>query len=129
MMSKSMGIFMDHANAHLIEFSAEPIETTLISSDFTHEVKIETLANSEYTMHNKEQQQQNAFYKKLGTAIKQYTNVLLFGPTNAKVELLNMLKEDQGFNNIKIDVKDSDKMTENQQYAFVKQHFENPNRI
>jgi stalled ribosome rescue protein Dom34 len=129
MMSKSMGIFMDHANAHLIEFSAEPIESTLISSDFTHEVKIETLANSEYTMHNKEQQQQNAFYKKLGTAIKQYTNVLLFGPTNAKVELLNMLKEDQGFNNIKIDVKDSDKMTENQQYAFVKQHFENPNRI
>ncbi|MBC7651818.1 MAG: hypothetical protein H7101_08720 [Deinococcales bacterium] len=120
---------MDHANAHLIEFSAEPIETTSISSDFTHEEKADTLGKSEYTMHNKEQQQQHAFYKKLGNAIKQYTDVLLFGPTNAKVELLNMLKEDNAFSDIKIEVKDSDKMTDNQQYAFVKHHFENPHRI
>ena len=129
MMTKSLGIFMDHANAQLIEFSTEPLETTTISSDFTHEEKIDTLANSEYTMHNKEQQQQNAFYKKLGNVIKQYTDVLLFGPTNAKVELLNMLKEDHVFDNIKINVIDSDKLTENQQYAFVNNYFENLNRI
>ena len=129
MISKSLGIFMDHANAHLIEFSAEPIATITISSDFTHEEKIDTLAKGEYTMHNKEQQQQHAFYTKLGTAIKQYTDVLLFGPTNAKVELLNMLKDNHAFNNIKINIADSDKMTENQQYAFVKHYFENPNRI
>ena len=129
MTSKNLGIFMDHANARLIEFSVEPLEITTISSDFTHEEKIDTLANSEHTMHNEEQQQQHAFYKKLGNVVKEYTHVLLFGPTNAKVELLNILKEDHAFDNIKINVADSDKMTENQQYAFVKYYFENPNRV
>ena len=38
-------------------------------------------------MHNKEQHEQSDYYKKLGETIKNYTEVLLFGPTDAKVEL------------------------------------------
>jgi hypothetical protein len=52
-----------------------------------------------------------------------YENVLLFGPTNAKVELFNILRADLAFSNIKIEVKDADKMTDNQQRAFVKDYF------
>ncbi len=48
-------------------------------------------------MHNKEQQQQSEYYKTLGETIKNYDDVLLFGPTNAKVELLNILKADISF--------------------------------
>jgi hypothetical protein len=54
---------------------------------------------------------------------KKYEEVILFGPTNAKVELMNILKEDQHFNKIKIDVKSTDRMTDNQQVAFVKDYF------
>ena len=63
------------------------------------------------------------FYKKLGEVIRKYEEVILFGPTNAKVELYNLLKADHLFSKVKIEVQQTDKMTENQQHAFVKHHF------
>jgi hypothetical protein len=72
---------------------------------------------------NKEQHRQSDFYKRLGETIRNYESIVLFGPTNAKVELYNILREDQRFENIKIEVKAADKMTENQQHAFVKEYF------
>ena len=55
--------------------------------------------------------------------IKKYDEVILFGPTDAKVELFNFLDEDSHFDEINIGVEDTDKMTENEQYAFVKGYF------
>lgn len=55
--------------------------------------------------------------------VKNYKEVLLFGPTDAKTELFNTLKSDHHFDKVKIDVKQSDKLTENQQHAFVQEHF------
>lgn len=120
---KKLGVCMDHSSAHLIGFTHNPTETTTIASDFTHQVKEQSLGRSENVMHHKEQQQQHHFYKKLGDAIKNYDEVLLFGPTNAKVELANILKSDHHFDKIVIDVKDADKMTAHQQHAFVNEHF------
>jgi hypothetical protein len=105
---KKLGIWMDHANAHL---------------KFTHEEKEKTLHKSESMMHHKEQHQQSEYYQSLGEIIKDYDDVLLFGPTNAKVELLNMLEADSGFSKIKIETMQADKMTENQEHAFVKDYF------
>ena len=67
--------------------------------------------------------QQSEYYKKLGEIIKNYEGVILFGPTEAKVELFNTLKADHHFEKINIEVKQADKMTENQQHAFVREHF------
>ena len=66
---------------------------------------------------------QAEFYKQLSEIIKNYKEVLLFGPTDAKVELHNILKANHLFANIKIDVKQADKMTEHQEHAFVREHF------
>ena len=74
-------------------------------------------------MHNKEQREQHDYYKKLGEVIKNYNDVILFGPTSAKTELYNILKEDHRFENIKIETQKTDNMTENQQHAFVREHF------
>ncbi len=120
---KNLGIWMDHANAHVMEFTTDPIETTIITSGFTHEAKEQTLGKSENVMHNKEQHQQSEYYKKLIETIKNYDDVVLFGPTNAKVELLNVLRANHNFEKIKIEVKQTDKMTENQEHAFVRDHF------
>lgn len=121
--AKNLGIWMDHSSAHVMEFTANPIETKIISSKFTHDEKVRSLAKSEDIMHNKEQHQQSAYYKQLGETIKQYESVLLFGPTDAKTELFNILKADHHFEKISIQVKQTDKMTENQQHAFVKDYF------
>lgn len=120
---KKLGIWMDHAHAHLMEFSTESIATNIIESKFTHESKEETLGRSEHVMHNKEQHQQSEFYRGLGEKIRHYDEVILFGPTDAKTELLNVLKAYQRFAKIKIETKQADKMTENQQHAFVKEYF------
>jgi hypothetical protein len=121
--SKSLGIWMDHSTAHLMEFTADPIETKVIASKFTHEAREQSLNKSENLMHNKQQHQQSDYYKKLGEVIKNYTDVILFGPTEAKSELLNVLKADHNFKKIKIEAKQADRMTENQQHAFVREYF------
>ena len=120
---KNLGIWMDHAKAHVMEFTTDPIETTIITSGSTHEGKEQSLGKSENLMHNKEQHQQSEYYKKLIDTIRNYDEVVLFGPTNAKAELLNVLRADHNFEKIKIEVKQTDKMTENQEHAFVREHF------
>ncbi|MEO7530831.1 MAG: hypothetical protein ABIS69_05450 [Sediminibacterium sp.] len=121
--TKKLGIWMDHASAHLMEFSSDSMETTIVESAFTHEEKAESLGNSEHLMHNKEQQRQSSFYKKIRESMIGYDEIILFGPTDAKVELLNLLKGNHHFDKIKIEIKQTDKMSENQQHAFVREHF------
>jgi hypothetical protein len=121
--AKSLGIWMDHASAHLIEFTTDPIETQIIESAFTHEEKEQSLGKGEKLMHNREKHEKAAYYKKLGETIRHYEEVVLFGPTNAKVELLNTLRADHLFEKIVIKVIQTDKMTTNQEHAFVRDHF------
>ena len=121
--SEKLGIWMDHSNAHIINVLTDTIEKNTISSKFTHQEKEHSLSKSESLMHHKEQHQQHEYYKEIGDVIKNFNEVVVFGPTDAKVELVNFLKQDHHFDNIKIIVKNSDKMTEHQEFAFVKAHF------
>lgn len=120
---KNLGIWMDHSTAHLIDLN-EQKKNHSINSKFDFTVQEEALNRSEKTMHNKRQQLHEAYYKEIGNEILKYDQVLLFGPTNAKTELHNFLKEDSHFKNIRIEEKSADKMTNNEQDAFVKSHFE-----
>lgn len=114
---------MDHSSAHVMEFTAEPIATTVIESAFTAQTKEKSMEKSEHLMHNKEQQQQSAYFKKISTVMKMYDRVLLFGPTNAKLELYNLLQADEQFKKVSIEVLQADKMTPAQEHAFVRNHF------
>ena len=76
-------------------------------------------------MHNKEQQLQLKYYKKLMAVVKKYKEVILFGPTDAKEELFNVISSDNRFENINIQVKQTDNMTARQKHEFVKEFFAN----
>ncbi len=121
---RKLGIWLDHSNAHLIELTNNSISTTTVESTFSHTKKSETMEKSEQLMHNKEQHEQLAYYKVLEEIILSYTNVILFGPTDAKIELYNLIKKNRQFDEIKIATLPADKMTENQQHAFVKDYFQ-----
>lgn len=121
--AKYLGIWMDHAAAHLTEFNPGSIRTRTVESKFTHQQKEASLEKSEHLMHQKEQHKQAEYYKALGEAIKEYDDVLLFGPTDAKLELYNLIKADHLFAGIRIEVKQADKMTAREQHAFVDTHF------
>ena len=114
---------MDHAHAHLIEFSDEIKITETVSLDFDHQDKNETLHRSESEMNNKQQQRQHGYYKKLAAIIKDFTEVVLLGPTNAKSELFNFLRQNRLFDSIKIDVIHADEMSDKKQHEFVTEYF------
>jgi stalled ribosome rescue protein Dom34 len=119
---KSLGIWMNHATANLIDLNSNNKIHDVLSK-FTYEVQDEAIRKSERGMHNKRQQLQEAYYKEIADSILNYNHVLLFGPTNAKTELHNYLNEDMHFKNIQIDIESADKMTDNEKDAFVKKHF------
>lgn len=122
----NLGIWMDHSTAQLIEVNSKKSNRSIFC-DFNSEVKEEALNRSEDIMHNKRQQMQEGYYKEIGKEILNYDHVLLFGPTNAKVELNNYLDKGRQFKNVKIEVKPADKMSENQQQAFVESYFKTKN--
>ena len=99
------------------------IETIIIESDFTHQDKIETLKRSESEMNNKEQQKLSSYYKTIAEIIYNFNEVLLFGPTHAKEELFNFLKNHHKYDKIKIEVNTTDKMREEEQHHFVRDYY------
>lgn len=121
-----LGVWIDHSFAHLTEFTADPMKTNTIESDFTYQDRQQTMARSENVMHNKEQQRHSEFYSKIAEEIVKYQEVVLFGPTDAKVELYNRIKADQRFAKTHIEVRQTDKMTEHQRQAFVREYFSKP---
>lgn len=114
---------MDQTNAQLMEMIGGEIITTTIESAFNFQEKLETLQKGEKAMHHKEQQKALAYYNKIAAVIKNYHTVLLVGPSEAKFELINMLKDDHLFDKIKLETKQVDKMTDKQLQAFVKEYF------
>ena len=101
------------------------ISGSLTGETKAFDTKEEALSKGETTMHNKEQQMHEAYYKTIADEILNYDQVVLFGPTNAKSELYNYLNKDLHFKDIKIDVESADNMTDNEKDAFVRNYFEN----
>jgi len=118
---KQMGIWMDHSNAILMELINETIVTHSVVSESSSPENERGRIMQGKPLQNKEQR--FSYFKKLSDSIRNYQEVVLFGPTDAKNELLNLLKADHLFENIKIEVKNTDKMTDNQMHAFIKEYF------
>lgn len=121
--TKKLGVWMDHSIAYLMEFTSKHFEIETIESKLTNQQKNISLAECESLIKSKEKKQLSDYYKKIGETIKNYKRVILFGPSNAKVELFDFLSEDERFLKIKFEIKNTDKMTANQQHTFVKEYF------
>ena len=121
---KILGIWMDHSVAHLTELHGGAFATRVIESKLVIPMNAGDLHYKDDShLLSKEQGQLSAYYKKLSDASLGYEEVILFGPTEAKNELANILKENHLFEKINIVVKPADKMTENEQHEFLKEFF------
>ncbi|HQZ24769.1 MAG TPA: hypothetical protein PLD18_05665 [Flavobacterium sp.] len=121
--TKKLGIWMDYSTANLIEYKLDSYEIKSINSGFSNQEKNEVLDNSKSLINNNENQQLSNYFRRIGEQIKEYNELVLFGSTNAKIELHAILKEEKPFQNIKIEIKNTDKMTDNQKKYFVKSYF------
>src|ERR1035437_5527510 len=123
MVKRQMRIWMDHSIAFLMAVENEKIVETIVELEVSKlEVDYDSGKN-EKLEYNKGQQFQSNFYKKIIDSIKNYHDVILFGPTEAKNEILNILKGDHQFEKINIKVQHSDKMTAFQMHEFVIAYF------
>jgi hypothetical protein len=120
---KRLGICMNHSIAYLMELKNETIVTNTVVSELSDHSKEFNFNKGEKLIHKKEQHLQLSYYNKLGNIIKKYQEVVLFGPTEAKNELLNLIQADHLFEGIKIEVRNSDKMTVSQMQTFVSEYF------
>ena len=118
-----LGIWMDHSTAHIMELSNNEVKTVTLESTPSFLERIKDLRMDEKLMHNKEQNEDSDFFEKLSNIIRNYNEVLLFGPTEAKNELYNRFKNDRRFENLKFFIEPTDKITDNQQKAFLKSFF------
>ena len=123
-----LGVWMDHSYAYLMELKANVIVTNCIVCETMlqdHEKSLNEGQN--YVDFNdtykKEKQERSDYYRKISDIISNYNDVILFGPTDAKSELLSLLEADHLFGDIKIEKKDANKMTENEMHALVKEYF------
>ena len=119
-----LGIWMDHSSANCMQINGVKLHTTLILSEFTQQERMQSLTHGEKTMHNKEQQMTSKFFKQISDEILKADKILLFGPTEAKQELWNLLKEDHHFNEKKIAAETCVHFNEAQQLTFFKDYFE-----
>ena len=120
---KRLGIWINHSDAHLMEFRTDIVTLNTIESTFTNQEETVDLDNDKRKQHKKEKQKHEKFYKELSETIKYYDEVVIFGDTEAKDELVDILQSDNQFADIKIDVQTTDKLSESQQHIFVKDHF------
>lgn len=120
---KQLGIYLDHAAANLIDFTGNDKEPQVIASDFDIQDKHETLQRSESEMHHKEQDKQRQYFKKIAAIAVDFNQLVLFGPTTAKTELLHFLQKDNSFEKIQVETENTVKMSLKEQEVFVHDHF------
>ena len=133
--NRRIGLCLDHSQAKFIDInkSIVIIETTLadetLYEHFEGEAAIgvrlgnKRATNSEHHRHNITRRIRADYFKLLVDRLKAYDDIYLFGPTEAKDELYNLLVADKHFANKAINVESCDKLTENQMVARVRKFF------
>ena len=135
--NKLLGIWMDDSNAHLIEPMEDETKIETIHSLYKSRERIagqkptgmrvgkNRASNNEYSKHMRKEEYQAHYYNTIGDRIRNYNEILLFGPTRAKNKLFNLLTEDKRFKNVTFHVEVENNMTKNQMKSYVKKYYRN----
>ena len=113
---------MDHSSATLMEISMGKVLSKSLHSDVIKKEEIDNEDTHEI-QGREEKQLKLAYFKSISDIVRNYEEVILFGPTDAKNELLNKMKEMYRFDEININIQTTDKMTAAQKESFVLNYF------
>ncbi|TVP51913.1 MAG: hypothetical protein EA341_04185 [Mongoliibacter sp.] len=137
---KQIGLWIDHnkamligyedGNATLLETVESPVEamkrqegegndSTRFTTNNNH------TSNNEHRKHNISQNELKEYFKILEAKLQPFEDILIFGPGTAKEQIRNRLREIKSFDNKWLSVQKSDKLTENQLLAFVRDFYKN----
>ncbi|MFZ4457012.1 MAG: hypothetical protein ACOYOT_12400 [Bacteroidales bacterium] len=121
---RQLAVWMDYSTAVMMDYHDEVIDETQISYYFNEEDEFEELNNGKKTIRHNRQHRKATYYKRLGAFIANYTNVLLFGPSEAKYKLCKLISKDYLAHEENLVVRTVDKMEINKIHTYVKEHFD-----
>lgn len=133
---KQVGLWLDHAMAHVIgyrdgySYLIETVESPYNrkprvageGSDITR-FGVTYISNNEDRKHNRLRNKLESYFTVLENKLKDYDEILLFGPTNAKNQLYNRLTQKKAFAGKTILMESAGTLTENQTIAFVRDFY------
>lgn len=135
---KQVGVWIDHSKAHLIGFKSgqarllETVESPYESvrriegegNDMTRfSSSPEYSSNNEYKKHQIVQNEINEYMRIMEQKLASFEDILLFGPGTMKERMKNRLREKKAFEGKWLSVEHSNKLTENQLVAFVREFY------
>lgn len=119
-----MGIYMDHSRAILMELSGNIVGENQIKSEYSTEGKGSHLKKLENSEHDIDLRLHSNYFKEIGQSIKDFQNILLFGPTDVQTELLNHLNDEKLTKNINFEVRKTELMAGAQMRSYMRAYFQ-----
>jgi hypothetical protein len=121
---KQLGICMDLSHALLMELENNQIISRDIVSGLKKTDKTDTQQNHFLGFQWTEKQHlQKVYFTEISDIISHYQQVVLFGVTDAKNELYLLLIGNSRFNDIRIELVNTNKFNKTQMHEFVKSYF------
>jgi hypothetical protein len=129
---KKAGIWLDHAVAHLIKVKHEKMVVENIFSGVESQVRYKgetgtgtklgktRSTNKEHGKHRREENQLHQYYKTLAGIIQKYDTIYLFGPSTAKKELMNWIRDKKEISGKTFIMDSAEELSFNQMVAKVK---------
>jgi stalled ribosome rescue protein Dom34 len=121
-LSKQLGIWMDYCTAYLMELTSNHFEISTIESISYDTNKLHPVHKIASLLETQKRLQFN-YYHNIANEIHTYNRIIIFGPSNAKIELFDVLSEDDRFLKTKIEITNTDKMNPAEQHDFILKYF------
>ncbi len=137
--STQLGVWLDQSKAYLVVYYKgkasflEEVESPYDrkfreegeGSDHTRfGPSLPYTSNNENKKHNIAKNEMKAYFSSLEDKLLGYDDILLLGPGTAKDRLRKRLAENNAFSTTRVFIKTSDKMTENQLLAYIREFFD-----
>jgi len=124
-MNHKVGIWIDHKRAVIVSASADGVTTKILESDVGAHPRYSGQQDSggEKKYEERHGQDLDRYYDDVISELGQPEAFLIFGPGEAKLELKGRLSRTKVSSERTVDVETSDKLTDPQIVAKVKEHF------
>ena len=132
-MKKEVGLWIDHRKAVIVSIENEVEEIREIASNMEKRIRYSSGSRSnsrnssqgstsEDMRDRKFDNHLSQYYKEIISMIRDAESIWIFGPGEAKGELLNSLKN-EGLEGLVVGIETEDKMTDNQIAAKIRDHY------
>lgn len=133
-MSVKVGIWIDHRRAVIVRVDGEQVEVQALESGLEKRVRLaggsrsRTIYGPQDVVSDSQRDRRyakhvNEYYASVLRCVRRASAILVFGPGEAKRELIERIEKNSRFRNTSTEMKRTDKLTQRQIVARVKQHF------